>query len=90
MFLLFDIDMRNRVYLHDEQNEFDAHVFEVSATIRWSASSEDFKFVTVSDRVVLRMFKIMNADVPWHTRVTHSSTKNNRAYTSAVAGCPCS
>jgi hypothetical protein len=38
--------VQNRVHLHDEQNEFDAHVIEDSATMHWSARSKDFKFVS--------------------------------------------
>ncbi len=38
--------VKKRVHLRDTQNEYDAHVIEDSATIGWSASREDFKFVS--------------------------------------------
>ena len=38
--------VQKRVHLHDEQNEFDAHVIEDSATFAWSARREDFTFVS--------------------------------------------
>ncbi|HEY6284209.1 MAG TPA: hypothetical protein VIX20_00985 [Ktedonobacteraceae bacterium] len=38
--------IQKRVHLHDEQNEFDAHVIEDTATLAWSAEEEGFKFVS--------------------------------------------
>jgi hypothetical protein len=38
--------VKNRFHLHDETNMFDARVIEDSATIRWSARRQDFKFVS--------------------------------------------
>ncbi len=38
--------MKKRVHTHDQQNEFDLHAIEDSATIRWSARRKDFKFVS--------------------------------------------
>ena len=35
-----------RVHLHDQQNHFDAHVIEDTATLAWSAEEEGFKFVS--------------------------------------------
>lgn len=35
-----------RIHLHDEQNTFDAHVIEDTATIEWSAHESGFKFVS--------------------------------------------
>ncbi len=35
-----------RVHLHDEQNKFDAHVIEDTASMAWSAEEEGFKFVS--------------------------------------------
>lgn len=38
--------VKSRVHLHDDANHFDARVIEDSATIEWSASEEDFRFVS--------------------------------------------
>ncbi|HEX6107897.1 MAG TPA: hypothetical protein VFZ02_00695, partial [Ktedonobacteraceae bacterium] len=38
--------IKQRVHLHDKQNEFDAHVIEDNATLAWSAEEEGFKFVS--------------------------------------------
>ena len=38
--------VKNRVHLHDATNTFDARVIEDSATIRWSARRQNFKFVS--------------------------------------------
>jgi len=40
--------VQSRVHLHDDTNEFDADVIEDSATIAWSASKEDFTFVSTA------------------------------------------
>jgi len=38
--------VQQRVHLHDEQNTFDAHVIEDTATMSWSARTQGFKFVS--------------------------------------------
>jgi hypothetical protein len=49
-------DNTKRVHLHDDQNEFDAHVIEDTATLAWSAEEEGFKFVSDAEDTSTTIF----------------------------------
>jgi len=48
--------VKRRVHLHDDVNHFDARVIEDSATIRWSAHTEDFSFVSDPEETSTTVF----------------------------------